>query len=127
MAEERGWAFPVQADKITGRIQEVTDEEMVRQSIRMILSTSRRERYLHPDFGCDLYTFMFGSTDYTSLKQMEKEAERSILAYEKRICDLTVRAEADQREMNRVNLEITYKLLKNAQIVHFEYKVDTNV
>ena len=34
-----GWAFPPRADEATGRMQTSSEEENIRQSVRIILST----------------------------------------------------------------------------------------
>ncbi len=82
MADVYGWAFPVSVDPSTGRIREVNDEDLVRQSIRMILMTDYGERHYYPDFGCGLRQYAFGFTDYTALRRLEAEVKSCIERWE---------------------------------------------
>ena len=44
MAVIKGWKFPIQINESNGRIQTVEDNECVKQSVKMILSTQLYER-----------------------------------------------------------------------------------
>lgn len=91
-----------------GRVYTTSYEDMIRQSVRLILSTRKGERFIHPEFGCDIYNLLFQPIDYTTLKQMENEVIRSLRAWEPRIGELTVKAAADPYTHHRVNIEISY-------------------
>jgi hypothetical protein len=58
-----GWGFPVgfiqEPGAPPGRLAMATDEESVRQSILIILSTAKGERLMRPDFGCGLHEYVF--------------------------------------------------------------------
>src|SRR5437667_12487992 len=47
-----GWKFPVQVD--ANKVAISRYDELVQESIRIILGTSRGERVMRPDFGADL-------------------------------------------------------------------------
>ena len=47
-----GWKFPVEIDKATGRIKMSSNEESIRESIRIIIGTRQGELPMHPEFGC---------------------------------------------------------------------------
>lgn len=104
----RGVAFPFQVDAATGRIRETAGEEDIRQAVLIILSTRKGERVMRPDFGCDIYNFMFGTTDYTSLHLMEQAVLEALIRWEPRIRDIQVRAEAPQGQGGMVEFHIRY-------------------
>ena len=52
----RGWAFPVRIDPATGGIAMSEHENDIRESIQIILRTSRGERVMRPDFGCGIHS-----------------------------------------------------------------------
>jgi phage baseplate assembly protein W len=56
----RGWKFPVNVD-LRGKIATSQYEEDVREAVEIILTTSKGERVMHPDFGCGINNFVFES------------------------------------------------------------------
>lgn len=103
-----GWKFPPEVDRVTGRIQVSGYEENVAESIRIILMTRKGERMMNPEFGCGLFNYMFGETDYTTLVQMEQEVEDALIRWEPRITDLKVHIQVDERQSARLNIHISY-------------------
>ena len=47
MATIKGWKFPIQVDKDTGKIQMIEDNENVKQDVRIILGTEQYERKIY--------------------------------------------------------------------------------
>jgi phage baseplate assembly protein W len=116
---KRGWAFPIECDPLTGRIREVSDDKTIHQSIRMILETSQGERYFYRNFGCGLKNFVFGTMNYTTLKQIEQDVRKSIEEWEKRVTLLSVQAKTDS--MEKVNIEIDYQI--NERKFNYTYEL----
>lgn len=87
----RGFHFPVEPDRATGRIREVSAEDDIRQAVDIILSTKKGERIMHPEFGCQIHDFMFGTVDYTSLSLMEQSVRDALIRWEPRIRDNEVK------------------------------------
>lgn len=86
----RGFGFPVTVQPATGHFQESAGEEDIRQAIFLILSTRKGERVMRPEFGCDIYNFMFGTMDYTSIHLMEEAVLEALIWWEPRIRDIEV-------------------------------------
>lgn len=105
-----GLGFPVRCDPATGRMIEAPEEEDIRQSIHIILSTKRGERVMRPEFGCDIYNYAFGTVDYTTLRLMEKAVTEAIIRWEPRICNLGIRALAAGSGDGLVTFQITYNV-----------------
>lgn len=81
----RGWSFPPTFSALGGTVEMVADEEDIRQSLHILLTTRLGERIMIPDFGCDLTVMNFESitTSFTTyLKDLIKAA---ILYHEPRI------------------------------------------
>lgn len=104
----RGLSFPVASDPAAGRMKEVPEEEDIRQAIYIILSTKKGERVMRPDFGCDIFNFMFGTMDYTSLKLMEQSVMEALIRWEPRIRDIGVYVEAAADGAGEVLVNINY-------------------
>ena len=54
-----GWSFPPAFDRATTQVEMISGEADVLQSLQIILSTRPGERFMQPDFGCDLSEFLF--------------------------------------------------------------------
>ncbi|MEG1459121.1 MAG: GPW/gp25 family protein [Acetivibrio sp.] len=103
-----GWKFPVEVDETTGRIKTSSYEKDVEEAIRLILLTRKGERAMEPTFGCDIQNYLFEVLDYTTMSQMEHEILESLLLWEPRIIDPEVKVEADEVEIGRINIQISY-------------------
>jgi phage baseplate assembly protein W len=122
MDNMRGWAFPIECNPLTGRIQEVSGEESVKQSIKMILNTNPGERFFYRGFGSGLTNFVFGLTNYTALKQVEMQVKESIEEWEKRISLISVKAQTDGVE--KICIEINYQLKDNGTEFSYTHELE---
>ena len=84
-----GFKFPVQVDSVTGRVRTSSNEEDIEESVRIILGTQPGERPMSPHFGCNINSFVFGLSDYTSMQMIKREVENSLVMWEPRIKDIS--------------------------------------
>lgn len=103
-----GFSFPVQADPLSGRIRMASEEEDIRQAIRIILMTRKGERVMRPDFGCRIYDYAFGTTDYASLSRMKNAVEEALRLWEPRIIDVEAEVTVADGESGLLMIEISY-------------------
>ncbi len=54
-----GWAFPPAFSAIRKGIETVSDEESIRTSLTILLSTAVGERLMEPKYGCNLQEMLF--------------------------------------------------------------------
>lgn len=80
-----GWSFPPSFDKVTGGIELVSEEEDIRQSLNILLSTSLGERVMQPRYGCNLNDYMFEPLNSSVIGYIKDLVEHAILFYEPRI------------------------------------------
>lgn len=104
----RGWSFPVEPDKMTGRIKESAYEDNIADSIKIILQTQRGERVMRPDFGCDLKSYAFSEMNYTNITQIEQEVKNALILWEPRIIDIEVQCVPDKKERSLLLINIEY-------------------
>lgn len=104
----KGWKFPVQVDKTTGRIRMSEGEDDIEEAIRIIIRTSKGERLMRPDFGCGLRGFVFGTTDDMSMRLIASDVKEAIRDWEPRVKDIEVAARPDPVGNGRVLLEVAY-------------------
>lgn len=105
-----GLHFPVEADSVTGRLKESAYEENIRESIYLIVMTRKGERVMRPDFGCDIFTYMFDTIDYTALTMMRHAVEEAVIRWEPRITDIEVKIEEMEGTHNAVEIQIDYRV-----------------
>jgi phage baseplate assembly protein W len=80
-----GWAFPPAFNKDTGTIDLVSDQEDIRQSLNILLSTSLGERVMQPKYGCNLNDYLFEPLNSSVVGYIKDLVEHAILFYEPRI------------------------------------------
>ncbi len=108
MAVIKGWKFPIQINESNGRIQTVEDNECIKQSVKMILSTQLYERKIVPTFGTDLRKYMFDVVSPTFISDLKKTITSSINKWEEHIIDVNVSVEATQGPVCVVNTSVDY-------------------
>ncbi|MFR4783239.1 MAG: GPW/gp25 family protein [Pilosibacter sp.] len=80
-----GFHFPLEIDETTGRFRMSSEEENIRESIKLILMTGKGERVMRPEFGCGLKQYTYETMDYGTMVQMEREIKTALERWEPRI------------------------------------------
>lgn len=82
-----GWSFPPEfhrhADTLGASM--VSDEEDIRESLRILMSTRPGERVMQPGYGCGLHGRIFDSITESAVTRIKDLIERAVLFYEPRI------------------------------------------
>jgi len=104
----KGWKFPVGVDSSTGSIVMSEYENKIKESIWIILSTSKGERVMRPDFGCGIHEFVFETMNTTTLGMMESSVRDALRLWEPRIEVISAEASPDQNESGKLLIGITY-------------------
>lgn len=106
----KGWKFPVSVDGSTGKIELSEYEQDIKEAIRIILSTSKGERVMRPDFGCGIHDFVFSSINTTTLGLIQSSVREALILWEPRIEILGVQALTDSLGLGRLTIHIDYKV-----------------
>ena len=69
----------------SGAIDTVADDEAVRQSLLMLISTRPGERVMRPEYGCDLHRLLFAPNDATTAGLAMHYVRRAIEQFETRV------------------------------------------
>jgi hypothetical protein len=104
-----GWAFPVAIDE-TGSLKISYFEKSIEESIRIILSTSKGERVMRPDFGCEVGEMVFAPNNSATHNLICHYIEEALIKWEPRIILDKVEAIADEDDEARININIEYKV-----------------
>lgn len=104
----KGWGFPPQFNKATGGVEMVSDEEDIRQSLKILLNTTPGERTMLPQYGCNMREFLFQDIDTSLQNYMKNVVSNAILQYESRIQLNDLVVHTNEAEDGVVTLDITY-------------------
>jgi phage baseplate assembly protein W len=106
-----GWAFGEPfASTPEGKVPEARAEESIAQSIWLILSTSRGERVMRPEFGCGLNDLVFGRNDAAMAGTIQQTVREALALWEPRIDVLDVTTTSNARQPNTILIEISYQV-----------------
>jgi len=103
-----GWKFPIGIDGATGRIRMSSNEDSIRESVRIIIGTRKGELPMHPDFGCGIQEYAFETADYTTLYSMKTEIERALVRWEPRIRDIEAQVSDEQIDQGILTIHLNY-------------------
>jgi phage baseplate assembly protein W len=125
-----GWAFPVateppapeQRDDPPPRPVELAREEQsIRESIELILGTTRGERLMRPDFGCGLAHLVFEPNDTMTAARASAEVRESLIDWEPRIDVLGVRVGPDPNEDEKLLISLDYQVRRTNNVFNLVY------
>lgn len=91
MAEEdrsflgTGWSFPPTFTDGGARLHMTSDEEDIRKSLEILLTTRIGERIMQPKYGCNTERLLFEPLDTTLQTYMQDLIKTAILYFEPRI------------------------------------------
>ena len=80
-----GWSFPPKFDKKTQSVLMVSEEDDIRESLMILLSTRPGERVMNPLYGCNLNDLLFETLNLTLKTYVADLVESAILYFEPRI------------------------------------------
>lgn len=104
MATFRGIAFPF-GKSATSFPASTEDEDLVRQSVVQIVTTSKGERVMRPDFGSNAMSFVFENNNDLLAELIREEVTTAITKFEPRVI---VRDVQTSRDSNEVTITVIY-------------------
>jgi phage baseplate assembly protein W len=115
MAEEksflgRGWGYPVTFNKTLGKVNMVSDELDIRQSLEIYLATQRGERLLRLTYGSVMHEYMFERASYSNLNFLCETLKNDMRIYEPRIIVHKVKADSKNVNDGIVRFTVDYEI-----------------
>lgn len=80
-----GWSFPPEFKKNTKAVTMLTDEEDIKSSLEILLSTKIGERIMQPKYGCNMDELLFSPLNRTLKTFVSELIKTAILYHEPRI------------------------------------------
>lgn len=81
----RGWAFPVRFKKGSNTADLSQEEQDIRESLIILLTTTLGERVMRPDYGANVENLLFEEINVTTASIITNRLKRAILFHEPRI------------------------------------------
>ena len=106
----KGWAFPFLVERDRGRIALSAYEDDIRESIRIILTASKGERMMRPDFGCGIHELVFGAINAALITRVESDVTEALREFEPRIDVLKVTVDQQFVADGRLDVAIDYRV-----------------
>ena len=116
----KGWKFPVTPDAaceldslgqaLDCPVAMVAEEQLISQSIEIILRTARGERLMRPNFGCGINELVFQPNNATTTSRVTQAVREALLEWEPRIDVLDVQTMVSRDEANVLLITIEYRV-----------------
>ena len=105
-----GPSFPfVQLDS-NNTIKTSQYEEKIKESILIILGTSKGERLMRPNFGCGINDFVFETINTSILTRIKLAVSEALILWEPRINLLEVDVSTQDIKKGILNIKIEYQV-----------------
>lgn len=104
-----GVSFPIRISE-HGRFDWDLNEKSIENSIKIILGTTRGERIMRPEFGCDLNNLVFSPNSPKTYALARHYIEEALHKWEHRVILEEVIVEPDQYDEVKINVSIKYKI-----------------
>jgi phage baseplate assembly protein W len=119
----KGWRYPVEPEEQDGKdkLCYSSEEEKIKQSILVILGTSRGERVMRPDFGSRLHELLFSPCSAATKGRVAQYVKEALVNWEPRIELLDVSVTADNSQKATLLVNIKYKVRPTNNVFNLVY------
>jgi phage baseplate assembly protein W len=117
----RGWAFPPAFDAGLLQANLVADAEDIRQSLYILLTTTIGERFLQPEFGCNLEHYVFEPINATMETNIKLTVTNALRRFEPRIKLESVKLDTSLVVEGRIDIAVTYTVTATNTRYNFVY------
>lgn len=125
----RGWSFPPRFTKYeagTSSVNMSADEEDIRESLHILLSTRMGERTMIPGYGCDLSSMTFESLKTGLVTFIKDMIRTAILRHEPRIILKKTQVRTETAGEGKVLIEIDYIIRATNTRTNYVYPYHIN-
>ena len=105
-----GWSFPPRFEKRTNKVALVSDEEDIKESLMILLSTRPGERVMNPLYGCNLDDLLFAPLNLTLKTYVADLIETAVLYFEPRIDLDKVQINENNDLEGELLIELNYRI-----------------
>ena len=115
-----GWSFPPTFRREWHGVEMLVNEEDVRSSISIILSTITGERVMQPTFGANLQPYVFEPMNPPTVAMIEKIVREALIYHEPRIIVESLQSTPKQTE-GMLEIDIRYTIIETNTRYNYVY------
>lgn len=115
----RGWKFPIRVNA-GGGLSYSEEEQLVQESIWIIVGTAQGERQMLPRFGCGIHELVFSPNNPTTYGTLAERIRGALTTQEPRIDVVDVRIETTD-EQNLLLIYLDYRIRSNNAFYNMVY------
>ena len=122
-----GWSFPPRFSDTLSGVEMVSDEDDIKQSLFILLSTRPGERITNLQYGCNLHDILFRKIDATTMGLIEEVIKNAVLYFEPRITLKDVIIDESSQKDGILYIKLNYIVRKTnirSNIVFPFYKIE---
>jgi len=116
----QGWGFPVKVNA-KGGLDWSSGPDRVRDAIWIILSTSRGERVMRPEFGAGLSDYVFAPNDETFQGRLANAVREALVRWEPRIDIVSVQVTPAPDQDSQVLVALEYRIRDTNELFNLVY------
>ena len=116
----KGWRFPVDVSR-NGSVAMSAYEDLIRESIIIILGTAPGERVMRPAFGCEIHDLLFAPNNINTASLAAHYCLRALQKWEPRIDEVECEAEPSVDQPNKLLINIQYRVRATNDIRNLVY------
>jgi phage baseplate assembly protein W len=115
-----GWRFSVDVNR-QGGVATSSGEELVRESITIVLGTAPGERVMRPQFGCEIHELLFAPNNANTAGLAAHYCVEALTKFEPRITDVQADATPSEDEPNKLLIHIRYRIRQTGTVQSLVY------
>lgn len=115
-----GWSFPVRVGA-NGGLGLSSTEQLIAESIWLVLSTAPGERVMNPRFGCGMHSYVFAGDNAATRAAIAQHVRDALTNDEPRIDVLDVRVNESGDLDNVLMVAVDYRILDNNAMHNLVY------
>ena len=116
-----GWSFPPNFVKGLNSVEMISDEEDIRSSLEILLSTRIGERIMQPTYGCELSKLLFEPIDTTLRAYIKDLIKDAVLYHEPRIILNNVTLDASYAVEGILQITLDYTIASTNSRYNYVY------
>ncbi len=126
-----GWNFPPSFSMKGDYTLMVSDEEDIRQSLFVLLSTIPGERVHRPQYGCGIHKLVYEKMNSSTMTLLKHIIEKAIILFEPRIQPGDIRFSFEDERKGTLLIHIDYSIrltnTRSNMVYPFYFREGTNI
>jgi phage baseplate assembly protein W len=115
-----GLIYPIPTDPKNGYFSKSSNVSLIKSNLKSLIKTIRGERFMRPDYGCNLKRFLMEPLDETLFNMIKEEIVISIRRYLRTVSIEKIQVFETRDSELKVNL---YCTIKDASLTSFDIGV----